>query len=50
MVTPTYEIFKNKHPTTSLQVENILDLGYFGVMDKFLTVKYVSGWPLEMEK
>ena len=22
-----YEIFKNKHPTTPLQVENVLDLG-----------------------
>ena len=28
-----YEIFKNKHPTTPLQVENILDLGYSGVKD-----------------
>ena len=36
-----YEIFKNKHPTTPLQVENILDLGYLGVKDYFPTVKYV---------
>ena len=36
-----YEIFKNKHPTTPLQVENILDLGYLGVKDDFPTVKYV---------
>ena len=25
-----YEIFKNKHPTTPLQVENVFDLGYYG--------------------
>jgi hypothetical protein len=36
-----YEIFKNKHPTTPLQVENILDLGYMGVQNDFHTVKYV---------
>ena len=36
-----YEIFKNKHPTTPLQVENVLDLGYLGVKDDFPTVKYV---------
>jgi hypothetical protein len=36
-----YEIFKNKHPTTPLQVENILDLGYLGVQNDFPTVKYV---------
>src|SRR5215831_20463537 len=36
-----YEIFKNKHPTTPVQVENILDLGYLGVKDYFPTVKYV---------
>lgn len=36
-----YEIFKNKHPTTPLQVENILDLGYLGVQSDFPTVKYV---------
>ncbi len=36
-----YEIFKNKHPTTPLQVENILDLGYLGVKNNFPTVKYV---------
>ena len=33
-----YEIFKNKHPTTPLQVENILDLGYLGVR-RLSTVK-----------
>jgi hypothetical protein len=30
-----YEIFKNKHPTIPLQVENILDLGYLGVKNDF---------------
>jgi hypothetical protein len=36
-----YEIFKNKHPITPLQVENVLDLGYLGVKSDFPTVKYV---------
>ena len=36
-----YEIFKNKHPTIPLQVENILDLGYLGAKNDFSTVKYV---------
>src|SRR5919198_3809858 len=36
-----YEVFKNKHPTTPLQVENILDLGYLGVQNDFPTVRYV---------
>jgi hypothetical protein len=37
-----YEIFKNKHPTTTpLQVENVLDLGYLGVQNDFPTVKSV---------
>ncbi len=36
-----YEIFKNKHPTTPLQVENVFDLGYMGVKDDFPTAKYV---------
>jgi DDE superfamily endonuclease/Helix-turn-helix of DDE superfamily endonuclease len=36
-----YEIFKNKYPTTPLQVENVLDLGYLGVQNDFPTVKYV---------
>lgn len=36
-----YEIFKNKHPITPLQVENILDLGYLGVKNDFPTVRYV---------
>jgi hypothetical protein len=33
-----YEIFKNKHPTTPLQVENVLDLG---VQNDFPIVKSV---------
>src|SRR6476620_4506445 len=36
-----YEIFKNKHPTTPPQVENVLDLGYLGVQNDFPTVKSV---------
>ena len=36
-----YEIFKNKHPITPLQVENVLDLGYMGVQNDFPTVKSV---------
>ena len=36
-----YEIFKNKHPTTPLQVANLLDLGYMGVKNDFPTVKYL---------
>jgi hypothetical protein len=36
-----YEIFKNKHPITPLQVESVLDLGYMGVQNDFPTVKYV---------
>ena len=36
-----YEIFKNNHPTTSLQVANLLDLGYLGVQNDFPTVKSV---------
>ena len=30
-----YEIFKNKHPITPLEVENVLDLGYMGVKNDF---------------
>jgi hypothetical protein len=36
-----YEIFKNKHPITPLQVENVFDLGYLGVQNDFPTVKSV---------
>ena len=36
-----YEIFKNKHPTIPLQVENVFDLGYIGVKNDFPTVKSV---------
>src|SRR6476646_9404249 len=36
-----YEIFKNKHPITPLQVENVFDLVYMGVKNDFPTVKSV---------
>ena len=36
-----YEIFKNNHPTTPLEVANLLDLGYLGVQNDFPTVKYL---------
>jgi hypothetical protein len=36
-----YEIFKNKHPTTPMQVDNVFDLGYMGVQNDFPTVKSV---------
>ncbi len=36
-----YEVFKNKHPTTPVQVENVFDLGYLGVHNDFPTVKPV---------
>ena len=36
-----YEIFKNKHPITPLQVENVLDLGYLGVQNDFPILKSV---------
>ena len=36
-----YDVYKHNHPTTPLQVENILDLGYLGVKNDFPTVKYV---------
>ena len=34
-----YEIFKNNHPITPIQVENVFDLGYMGVKNDFPTVK-----------
>jgi len=34
-----YEIFKSNHPTTPLQVANLLDLGYMGVQNDFPAVK-----------
>ena len=36
-----YEIFKNNHPATPMQVVNLLDLGYMGVQNDFPTVKSV---------
>jgi hypothetical protein len=45
-----YEIFKNKHPTTPLQVKNVLDLGYMGVQNDFPTVKYVVVLPFRKKR
>ena len=36
-----YEIFKNNHHITPIQVENVFDLGYMGVKNDFPTVKSV---------
>src|SRR6476659_6319503 len=36
-----YDIYKNNHPITPVQVENVFDLGYFGVQNDFPTVKSV---------
>ena len=36
-----YDVYKNKHPITPLQVENVLDLGYMGIQNDFPTVKSV---------
>jgi DDE superfamily endonuclease len=45
-----YEIFKNKHPITPLQVENVLDLGYMGVKNDFPTVKSVVVLPFRKNR
>src|SRR6478735_2993538 len=45
-----YEIFKNKHPITPLQVENVFDLGYMGVKNDFPTVKSVLPFRKKMKK
>jgi DDE superfamily endonuclease len=37
-----YDIYKHNHPITPVQVENVFDLGYFGVVQNdFPTVKSV---------
>ncbi|HET7344382.1 MAG TPA: transposase family protein [Nitrososphaeraceae archaeon] len=36
-----YDVYKNNHPVTPLQVENVFDLGYIGVKNDYPTVKYV---------
>jgi DDE superfamily endonuclease len=36
-----YNVYKNNHPITPVQVENVFDLGYFGVQNDFPTVKSV---------
>ena len=45
-----YEIFKNNHPTTPLQVKSVLDLGYMGVQNDFPTVKYVVVLPFRKKR
>ena len=45
-----YEIFKNKHPITPPQVENVFDLGYMGVKNDFPTVKSVLPFRKERKK
>ena len=35
-----YDVYKNNHPITPLQVENVLDLGYLGVQNDYPTGKY----------
>jgi hypothetical protein len=36
-----YDVYKNNHPITPVQVENLFDLGYLGVQNDFPTVKSV---------
>ena len=36
-----YDVYKNNHPITPMQVENVFDLGYMGVQNDFPTVKSV---------
>jgi hypothetical protein len=36
-----YDVYKNNHPITPVQVENVFDLGYMGVQNDFPTVKSV---------
>lgn len=36
-----YDVYKHNHPTTPLQVENVVDLGYLGIEKDFPTVKSV---------
>lgn len=36
-----YDVYKNNHPITPIQVENVVDLGYMGVQNDFPTVKSV---------
>ena len=35
-----YDVYKNNHPITPIQVENLFDLGYLGIQNDFPTVKY----------
>src|ERR671930_1642806 len=43
-----YDLYKNNHPITPIQVENVFDLGYLGVQNDFPTVKSVL--PVRKEK
>jgi hypothetical protein len=36
-----YDVYKNNHPITPVQVENVFDLGYMGIQNDFPTVKSV---------
>ena len=36
-----YDVYKNNHPNTPIQVEDVFDLGYMGVQNDFPTVKSV---------
>jgi hypothetical protein len=45
-----FEIFKNNHPATPMQVVNLLDLGYMGVQNDFPTVKSVLRFRKNREK
>ena len=36
-----YDVYKNNHPITPIQVENLFDLGYLGIQNDFPTVKSV---------
>ena len=36
-----YDVYKNNHPITPIQVENVFDLGYMGVQNDYHTVKSV---------
>jgi hypothetical protein len=36
-----YDVYKNNHPITPIQVENLFDLDYLGIQNDFPTVKSV---------
>src|SRR6476659_7416028 len=45
-----YDIYKRNHPITPVQVENVFDLGYFGVQNDFPTVKSVLPFRKKLRK